>query len=254
MAFIKSFIRRSIWSLGWDLRREATANTEEHALRNLINAVRPAAVLDVGANEGQFADKVREIGYRGLIISFEALPAVHAKLESRAASDHSTWMIAPCAALGRENGIVDINIAANSQSSSILRMNDSHLRAAPHSAYVGKQSVRMSRLDELALACIPRDGDLLLKIDTQGYEKDVLLGATNLLPRIAALQIELSLVALYENAPTFTGMLEFLQSLGFEVFGFVPNFFHPKSGRALQLDGFFVRSGTLEQGGVANDK
>jgi hypothetical protein len=38
-----------------------------------------------------------------------------------------------------------------------------------------------------------------LKVDTQGYEAEVFKGATDLLPRISALECELSLVPLYDG-------------------------------------------------------
>jgi hypothetical protein len=121
-------------------------------------------------------------------------------------------------------------------------MNRTHVDAAPQSRYVEKQTVNVERLDVLAPRLLAPDVHLLLKVDTQGYEMEVLKGATGLFPRIAALQLELSLIPLYDGAPGFAEMIQFAQSRGYELFGIVPGFRDRLSGRLLQADGFFVRS------------
>jgi FkbM family methyltransferase len=221
------------------------ANTEDAILINLLRLTRPATILDVGANAGQYAEKVRGLGYDGSIVSFEAIPDVHRRLAEKAGRD-PRWVIAPCAAVGRSSGQVEFNIAANLASSSVLPMMDRHLSAAPGSAYVGKQVVPMARLDELAPPLLAASGDLLLKVDTQGYEREVLAGATGLLGRVVAMQLELSLVPLYEQAPTFAEMVGYVADLGYELFNISPGFKQPKFGRLLQADGFFVRKGALQ--------
>jgi hypothetical protein len=85
----------------------------------------------------------------------------------------------------------------------------------------------------------------MIKIDTQGYELQVLKGASGLLHRVVAMQLELSLVALYEGAPTFSEMLSYMQSIGFEIFNIVPVFRDSRTGRVLQVDGYFVRGGRI---------
>jgi FkbM family methyltransferase len=232
-------------AVGLEVQRLKGANTEDAILTNLFRLSRPVALLDVGANAGQYAEKVRGLGYGGTIVSFEAIPEVQRQLAGKAAKD-PRWVVAPCAAVGRQDGEIEINVAANLASSSVLAMRDRHLEAAPESAYIGKQLVRMARLDELARPLVPAAGDLMLKIDTQGYEMEVLAGAGGLLDRVVALQLELSLVALYENAPTLASMVSFVEGLGYEMFNIAPGFKQERDGRLLQADGFFVRKGALQ--------
>jgi hypothetical protein len=71
---------------------------------------------------------------------------------------------------------------------------------------------------------------------------EVLKGASGLLARTVALQLELSLVRLYDGAPTFTEMIAFAEVNGFELFGLIPGFREKGTGRLLQVDGFFVRA------------
>jgi FkbM family methyltransferase len=206
----------------------------------VLAAVKPTAVLDVGANVGQFAEIARAAGFKDLIVSFEAVPQIHDALRRRASRD-PRWIVAPCAALGSSRGTVQINVAGNAQSSSLLPMNALHREAAPGSDYVGRESVRMERLDAFAAEYLPKQGPLFLKIDTQGYEKEVLRGATGIMDRVFGIQSELSLVPLYEGAPLLAEMIGYFSELGFALFNLVPNFRDPRTGRVLQMDGFFVR-------------
>jgi FkbM family methyltransferase len=250
---VKSSVQRLVRRLGWEVRPITTANIEQQVVKDVLKFTGVEIVLDVGANSGQWAELVFETGFSGKLISFEPIPNVHATLVARARRRGASWEVAPCAALGSERGHVEFNISANAQSSSVLPMRREHVEAAPQSAYVGKQTVAVERLDDLASGFLPPKGDLMIKIDTQGYEMHVLKGATGLLHRVVAMQLELSLVALYEGAPTFSEMLSYMQSIGFEVFNIVPVFRDKRTGRVLQVDGYFVRAdripGRLSSGG-----
>jgi FkbM family methyltransferase len=237
---LKLLAKRTLQRLGLELRRLKYVNSEETVLSKLFAQERIDTVLDVGANTGQYARLLRTAGFVGTIISFEAIPGVHASLCQASAAD-SRWIIAPCAALGSATGEVEINIAGNSVSSSLLPMQQVHLEAAPLSGYVGKERVKLERLDELAPSLLSGNGPLMLKIDTQGYEKEVLKGSTGLLERVTVVQAELSLVTLYAGAPTFAEMLTFMAELDFELFSIVPGLRNLQTGRLLQADGFFVR-------------
>jgi FkbM family methyltransferase len=241
---VQTLAKRCFRAVGLEVQRLKGANTEDAILRNLLRLSRPVAVLDVGANAGQYAENVRRLGYDGVIVSFEAIPEVQRRLAQKSAKD-PRWIVAPCAAIGSQNGQIEINIAANLASSSVLAMRDTHVQAAPQSMYVDKQLVRLVRLDELAVPLLPASGDLMLKIDTQGYEKEVLGGSAGLLDRVVAMQLELSLVPLYEHAPTLVEMVSYLERLGYEMFNIAPGFKREKDGRMLQVDGFFVRKGAL---------
>jgi FkbM family methyltransferase len=227
-------------SLGLEVRLTKNANTEETVLRNLFRQIAPVAVLDVGANVGQYATMIRKLGFRGTIVSFEAIPAVHSTL-SAAAALHENWLVAPCGALGSSKGKIQINLSKNSVSSSVLPMRSIHLLAAPESLVIGTQTVEMNRLDDISVTGLAGSGPLFLKIDTQGYEKEVLKGAVSLLRRIEAIQVELSLIDLYEGAPDIVEMISFIKGSGYDLFSIVPGFKDLRSGRLLQADGFFVR-------------
>ena len=94
---------------------------------------------------------------------------------------------------------------------------------------------------------MPESSPTFLKIDVQGYEKFVLEGAPNLLKRVIGVQLELSLVPLYEGDTPYLRMLEFLESAGLHLTLIEPGFRDKNTGEDLQFDGVFFR--TCERAG-----
>jgi hypothetical protein len=120
-------------------------------------------------------------------------------------------------------------------------MHEIHLKAAPDSRFIATETVRIERLDEVAKPLLPA-GRLMLKVDTQGYEEEVLAGAGAVLDQACALQVELSLAPLYKGGPSLRRMLEVCETAGFALHGLIPGFHDAASGRLLQTDGLFLRS------------
>ena len=243
MKNMKHQIHRLLHRLGFDVVRLENTTLEYQAIIDVIRASGASIVLDVGANEGQFAEMVLDGGFNGRLISFEAIDDVHRRLVKRAKRRSSSWIVAPCVALGAQKGSATLNLAGNSVSSSLLPMRHEHVSALPASAYVSSQEVKVERLDDVALSLMPEKGMAFLKVDTQGFELEVLRGAAGILPRTAAIQIEMSLVPLYEGAPEFAEARRYVESLGFELFSLVCGFKNRESGRLLQVDGIFLRKG-----------
>lgn len=239
MLFAKT-IKAMALALGVELRRYDVVHSEQARLFHVLRHRGIALVIDVGASDGEYGCMLRQGGYRGALLSFEPLPTAYAKLQA-AAARQPPWHVAPRAAVGSRCGVVDINVAGNSVSSSILPMRDAHARAEPESRYVGTERVPILRLDDFSHPALQQPGPTLLKIDTQGYEMEVLKGAERLLDRIDGVQLELSLAPLYDGQPRYQSMLDTLARRGFLLWGLMPGFVEPHSGRLLQCDGLFLR-------------
>jgi FkbM family methyltransferase len=196
-------------------------------------------LIDVGANRGQYALARRASGYKGEILSFEPLSTAHATLLALARNDPN-WTIADRMALGDRFGEIEINLAQNSASSSVLPMLDAHLAAAPHSRYVGKETVPLRRLDDL-LASTVGGRKIFLKLDVQGFERYVLQGAEHILRTALALQLEMSLLPLYQGETLMPEMCQLLRERGFELWDLAPGFRDRTTGRLLQVDAIFTR-------------
>jgi FkbM family methyltransferase len=237
---IKKAVRKVLRAMGWDVVRYNNQSSALAALVQQLRLHRIDTVLDVGANAGQYTASLREAGYDGRVFSFEPLEGAHAQLLQAATRDLE-WKVAPRMALGNEDGTLAIHVAANSWSSSALKMLDAHLRADPASRYVAVESVRVARLDTVASELGIPGQNLFLKIDVQGFERQVLEGAVGLSSRIKGVQLELSLVPLYEGQELFLPLINAITRDGFEVCGVVPGWVEPATGRTLQVDAIFFR-------------
>jgi FkbM family methyltransferase len=237
---LKHAIKMTALKFGLEVSRYNAVESAEARVFALLEHHRIDTVIDVGANDGGYGRLLRRGGYKGRIISFEPLEAEHRAL-SAAAEDDALWSVAPRMALGRENTELDIHVAGNSASSSILPMNRTHEAAEPTSRYVGVQRVAVRRLDEVDLPDVTPQARCLLKIDTQGYEMAVLEGAERLLQRLAGVQLELSLTPLYDGQALYLDLIRWLQERGFELWNVIPGFVDPVSARMLQFDGVFFR-------------
>lgn len=198
-------------------------------------------LLDVGANQGQYARKLRELGYRGKIISFEPLPAAHETL-LELAKDDPLWTIHPRCAVGSAVGETEINVSKNSYSSSILPIMKTHVDAAANAAYVGKAKVDVITLDSVFSQYCKAGDKIFLKIDTQGFEGEVLKGAMNILPNMAVVQLEMSIVPLYEGQRLYDYFFDFFKERGFFLWALERGFYDPVTGQNLQFDATFVRN------------
>jgi len=196
-------------------------------------------VLDVGAASGLYGKRLREGGYHGRICSFEPLREAYATLEKACAGDPD-WTCHRIA-LGAEPGRAEINVSGNSDSSSLLPMLERHEKSYPVAIYIGKEIIEVSTVDDVWDEVVRPNERVFLKLDVQGYEMEALRGAQGALPMLHGLQVELSLVPLYESAPGWTEVITYLQGLGFYVALLQPAFDDPKTGEVLQVDGIFTR-------------
>ena len=199
-------------------------------------------VLDVGANVGQFGSLMRRAGFAGRILSCEPLSGAFGELSKRAARD-PLWTPVRTA-VGREPGETTINVSANSFSSSVLGMTDAHRSSAPGSGYVAQETVPLTTVAKLVADQGVDPGRTLLKIDTQGYEEEVLAGAGDLVGGFAAIQLELSFVELYDGQQLFDDLYARMRDLGYALHILEPGF-SDASGRLMQCDGLFV--GTISE-------
>jgi FkbM family methyltransferase len=183
----------------------------EPGLRRYFDHRKVDLVLDVGANRGQYGAMLRQRGYRGRISSFEPVAAAFEHLKRHADAD-GNWE-ATRAAVGATPGTADINVTRNDVFSSILPASDYGAANYRSLERVGVEQVPMVTLDSVV-----EDSDagaIFLKIDTQGFEKAALDGATRLLGRCVGLQLEIPVERLYEGVWTFPEAMVELDALGF---------------------------------------
>lgn len=200
-------------------------------------------IIDVGANYGGYGKELRTGGYKNRIMSFEPLASVYRILEESARGD-SLWQTMHCA-LGAQAGSQTIHVSANTTSSSLLDMLPAHKDAAPEACYVGEEIIQVVTLDGLYEKFCAEAKSIWLKIDTQGFEKQVLDGAASSLQLIDTVQLEVSFTPLYDGSATYLELIQFMEAHDYQITGMEPGFCDPNSGRLLQADFTFHRFASM---------
>ena len=194
-------------------------------------------VLDVGANEGQFANLIRKIGYSRDLISFEPIPETFARLKEKTVRD-SLWS-AFNYALGSSNTRQTFNIYSDSKLSSFLQGDGSHSTRFENSFQIAKQiEVEVKRFDSV-WSDIVNPGkvrQIFLKLDTQGYDLEVFKGIGSGKNCIKFILTELSVIPLYKNIPTFTEALDFYSNEGYGPLALIPVTRNHSDGRVIEFD------------------
>ncbi len=236
MTLLKEIARR----FGYDLTPRKKAKPPNAQLVALLKHHRIDAVLDVGANVGQYGQRLREWGYEGRIVSFEPLSSAHEQLLTQSASD-AAWTVAPRMAIGDIDGEIDIQVSSETDMSSILPQSALMKEISPSSAIEATERVPIHRLDTVAKDYVKEEGRAFLKVDTQGFEPQVLDGSEALLRRLVGVQLEMSLLPIYEGEHDYLTMIRRLAAAGFSLQLVLPGYFERKLGRMLEIDGVFVR-------------
>ncbi len=238
-SFVKQQAKNALRAIGFDLIRYQTSS---HPLAKRAEQMRKRKinrVLDVGANTGQYDSDLRDLKYSGSVVSFEPLSVAFATLAKNAARD-PLWSVHNYA-LGEEESEQEIFIAENTWSSSLLNVTDIHVAATSSSRSVDHETIQVKPLDSIFNDVCDVADKILLKIDTQGYEKHVLLGARESLPSIDMIQIELSFASLYDGQPLFTEMYQWLCEHSFQLACFEEPWWDNQTGQLMQIDGVFQR-------------
>ncbi len=240
---MRFLIKRLFRKIGYEIQHLPRHQTTAVQLLKGLQNHHIDVVFDIGANIGQFAQELRTVGFSGTIISFEPLSEAHAALRFAAASDNK-WHVHERGAIGDSTGEIRINIAGNSVSSSILPMLDAHSCASAGSAYVASETTPIRTLDSVALEYMTETTKLFVKIDTQGFEWQVLEGAQETLKQAHGLLIELSLLPLYDGQRLWKEVIDRIESEGFLLWAIQPGFIDERDGRLLQIDAIFFRNVT----------
>jgi FkbM family methyltransferase len=214
---IRDAARSLALNLGYEVRR-----TGSHFEKRPIDFLRSRnidLVIDVGANIGQHGKRLRQEGYAGWIVSFEPIAAAYEELAALASKD-PRWK-AMNMALGDNEGVANINVSQKSVFSSILPQLPAATTFASAAQVVRSESVRVARLDDI-FAELPRSKAAYLKIDTQGYERQVLSGARECLSSFLGVQMELPIIHLYEGTWKFHEAVAYMSDQGFEISNIVP--------------------------------
>lgn len=234
---LKRVIQRAARVVGLHVGRYPPVDSLAYHLQTLLRELEIDLVLDVGAHQGEFAGFLRDLGYQGDIVSFEPVAASFEAL-TRARGADKRWR-GQNLALGAEDGELEMNIYSGSVFNSFLKPADTgteRFRDITQLVRVDKVPVRRLEavLGEL-LADRPA-ARIFLKMDTQGYDLQVVRGAGRRIDAIRALQTELAARPTYAGMPTLPEALAELGALGFELTGMFPVARELDHLRVIELD------------------
>jgi FkbM family methyltransferase len=224
--------------MGYEVRQFTPLRSLAAARSELFRRRGIDVVLDVGANAGQYGTFLRREGYAGRLVSLEPLPAPFEALRELAAAD-GAWTALRVAA-SDEDGEVVLRVTEDSRSSSVLTRNE-RFAATPGWAARGEERAPARRLSGLTGELLRPDERPYLKIDVQGYERQVVEGAGETLARFEGLELELSVLPLYEGQTSLAEMLALLADRGFRPLHLEPILLDDE-GLLVELDGVFART------------
>jgi FkbM family methyltransferase len=254
MVHAKNYPRRVLKSLGLRLAgssiplpyRDLAWLAERHYLSRLMRDVDANVVVDVGANVGQFAAEVRQLGYQGPIVSFEPDPDVFVELSS--AMQHDASWVGHNVALGSTDGEMVLYRAAEAAFTSLRERSQTSLDLNITEARVlSTVTVPVRRLDSYAeeiAATVPGLPRVFVKTDTQGFDLEVIRGGPNMLGSCSMLMAEVAVQPLYEGVPDLSHVLGELSALGFRLLHLFPVARGGQFGEILEYDCLLVRTHT----------
>jgi len=195
-------------------------------------------ILDVGAHEGEFAQRIRALLPQADLICFEPLWEPFLALSQRFAGQPN-FRAVRCA-LGEKAEQREIHHNEYDASSSLLPVTELHKRSFTFAVEEQIEIIEMRRLSD-AVRELNLHDPLLLKLDVQGFEDKVISGGEDVVARAKIIIIEVTFLPLFEGGPLFDDVYKILKARGFIYCGNFEQLLSPADGRPLQADAIFCR-------------
>ncbi len=201
----------------------------------------PSYVIDVGAYVGEWTLKTCKIFPLATFIAVEALPDKKFVLEK-------TFKNIPVKIYNNlvgDSNKKNVPFYAMETGSSVLEEQTDFERT-------------LVNLDMITLNEIARNekiqGNILLKLDVQGFELEVLKGATEILDKIEVVCMEMSFLNYIKDAPLADEVIITMKELGFVIYD-ITGFMRKSTDNALmQSDFIFIKSDSLIRQKINNFK
>ncbi|UTW62725.1 FkbM family methyltransferase [bacterium SCSIO 12741] len=234
---IRSLVRKS----GFDLVRyqDELSPIDHRRYLEIINKGSFDTIFDIGANIGQFAESVLPyVDSKVQVVSFEPMPKEHEVIAQKA-KGISNWTVYDRIAVGEKQGSASIKITANSVSSSLLEVKKD-LQQISGLGQVGEVETPVNSINNIVKE-FPNAKNIFLKADVQGFEEPVINGALEVLDKIGAIHLELSLIPHYEGQGEMHHLISRVVELGYKAVLFLPHTTFNEKGELLQVDVVFKR-------------
>lgn len=195
-----------------------------HLKKTLIHC-KVDCIFDIGANFGQYATMLRnDVGYKGVIISFEPMPEAATHLRKIARLD-PLWFVEEIA-LSDENCDKSFNIMKGHQFSSLSQPIHSEVENFVSTNKVVKELRVKSETLSSVYTRLEKEHNFkrpFLKMDTQGYDVKVFRSGKEIVHHFIGLQSELAIKRIYKDSVDFREAVTEYEAYGFSLSSFVPN-------------------------------
>lgn len=248
MINVKSVIKRISNKLGIEVT--SMKNVPTHTFIGL-RKLSIKTIIDVGANEGQFAKKILKIFPDATVHCFEPLPEQFTILKKWSDSfEKQSKVVTYNIALGDISGETEINYhTKQSASSSLLETTEKaeelfsrysqDFSFSPESQK--KIKIKINRLDEVFKEDSSNiEKDLLIKLDVQGFEEKVIKGGLLTFSLASACIVEIGITPIYKEQSSFINIVNLLNELGFKYIGNL-NQSYSQNGSCIYLDAVFIK-------------
>lgn len=212
-------------------------------LIDFLSHYRVDVVFDVGANIGQFGKNLRNLGYKGKIISFEPISHIYQELKQNTGED-PLWDTVNIG-LGNYDGKAQINVSELSVFSSILNPLPKLKEFDKRSECIANEEIAVNKLDSIIDKFCKEGSNFFLKIDTQGYEKEIIQGAINSLPYFLGVQLEIAPITLYKGQGTFLEIVSLMESSAFKIALIESVNYSPDEPLLIEMDCIFINETKL---------
>jgi len=199
-------------------------------------------IIDVGANTGQFAKDILRIFPDAELYCFEPLPTVFHDLKEWSKSSKNDQVKVFNLALGDHDGMEEIYFHnEHSPSSSLLKTTKTTELLYPMTRKQKSITVPLRTIDNV-LGEVLKDahGNILIKVDVQGYEDRVICGGEKIFSKAKAVILELCLDRLYENQAGFKDIVLLMDDLGFHYAGNLEQIY-ADDGHVVFFDAVFIK-------------
>lgn len=224
--------------------RGADAKPYGFMTRPWVQAMGINTAFDIGANVGRWSKACRLAMPNAFICAFEPIPSCQDAMRRKMQGD-KRHQIFPCA-LGSSRGQMILNVHEHAASSSLLSENQAMKNINAKSTTIEKISVTIETLDHLKQS---NDwaAPYFLKLDVQGFELEVLKGASNILSNTALIVAETSFKSLYERQAIFSDLHDYLNKARFQYFGAAESVLKTRGGLEVQQDSVFINTALIDK-------
>ena len=227
---VASALTRTLDRFGYQITRKAEKRESMYSGLKALKELQiiPVTVLDVGASDGRWTKIAMEFFPDAEYFLYEPQP-VHAAALNAFQSKHGPRVHVVRKAVGRKDGMVHFDVS-DPQGGVVLEMPNASSMEVPSTS-----------IDD-SLKGLKKASPYMLKLDTHGYEADILEGAREILKETAICIIETYNYKISPDCLLFWELCAYLHERGFRPIDVVDVLHRTHDNTLWQMDIFFVRS------------